>query len=159
MQKDEGISNSSQEHILLFLEERIESCESKRRRSLFFMNLLKLIRVVSGVFAVLFVALLAADGFEPETKFILNMVAIICTSLTALGSELSVAFGFEKRFSRNVRTAGQLRSMKSEFELELTLLKPNEGIEYRVWHKSILDVLEGQSVKFGADFDKAHKFK
>ena len=157
MQTTENDNLSSQEHILSFLDERIASCEKKRSRNLLFMNSLKLIRVVSGVLAVLFVALLAADGFEQETKFILNVAALICTSLTALGSDLATAFGFEKRFNQNVRTAGKLRTLKSRFQLDVTLLKPNETLNYREWHGSVVAILEGHSVKFDADFEKAHK--
>ncbi|MCT4554449.1 MAG: hypothetical protein N4A53_07165 [Pelagimonas sp.] len=159
MQNNELGGDQSQQHILSFLDERIESCESKRKRNQLFMNSLKLIRVVSGVLAVLFVALLAADGFKEETKFILNLAALVCTSLTALGSELASAFGFEKRFASNVWTAGQLRSIKSKFKLELTLLEPNKSLDYRKWHNDIVEILERQSVKFNANFDKAHKSK
>lgn len=159
MQTIEHQAQTPQKHILSFIDERIASCESKRSRSLFLMNLFKLIRVVSGVLAVLFVALLAADGFEQGTKFTLNVAALICTSLTALGSELANAFGFEKRFNQNVRTAGQLRSLKSQFELELTLMEQSEGLDYREWHDTIIKILEGQSVRFDADFEQAHKQK
>ena len=159
MRKNEQSTNSPQEQIILFLDERIESCEGKRKRTLLLMNILKFIRIVSGVLAVLFVALLAADGFKQETKFMLNLVALICTSLAALSSDLATEFGFEKRFSQNVRTLGRLRSIKSKIELEITLLEPKNSLDYRGWHKSIIDVLEGQSVQFDVEFEKVHKLK
>lgn len=123
------------------------------------MNALKLIRSVSAVLAVLFVALLAAEGFNDEFKFFLNIAAILCTSLVALSSEISSAFGFENRFKQNVQASGRLRSMKSKLQLQLTLLNPAEDFDYIGYHDKILDVLNGQSREFSDAFDKAHKEK
>ena len=142
----------AQRILLAFLDDRILSCEKKRRRSMIFMNSLKLVRVVSGVLAVLFVALLAADGFEKDTKF-----AIVSTSFAALGSDISTAFGFESRFKQNVQSSGRLRTLKSKLELDISLLETGEELEYTEWHNSIINVLEGQSIQFDADFEKAHK--
>lgn len=143
--------------LFAFLDDRILSCEQKRRRSMIFMNSLKLVRVVSGVLAVLFVALLAADGFEKDTKFVLNIAAIVSTSFAALGSDISTAFGFESRFKQNVQSSGRLRTLKSKLELNISLLETGDELDYAEWHNSIIKVLEGQSIRFDADFEKAHK--
>lgn len=147
----------AENHIISFLDERIESCERKRNRNLIYMNTLKLVRIVAGVLAVLFVALLAADGFEQATKFWLNVSALVCTSLTALGSDLAAAFGFEKRFIQNVQTAGKLRTLRSEFQLAVILADGNDPIDYGGWHNSVRSILEGQSDKFRTAYEKAHK--
>ena len=150
-------NENAQQHIISLLEERIESCEKKRYRNLALMNSLKAIRVFSSVLAVLFVALIAADGFSGETKFWLNMAAIVCTSLTALSSDLTNTFGFESRFNQNVRMSGELRTLKSQFELEISLLTDDETIDYRSWHARVAEALKGHAAKFDAEFRKAHK--
>ncbi|MBS1301047.1 hypothetical protein [Loktanella sp. SALINAS62] len=155
----EEVSGSPQKILFTFLDARIRSCESKRRLNSFFMNSLKLLRVVSGVLAVLFVALLAADGFDREIKFGLNIAAIVSTSLAALGSDISTAFGFETRFKQNVQASGKLRTLKSRLELDISMLKSGETLDYAQWHNTIIEVLDGQSVSFDASFERAHKAK
>lgn len=159
MDSKDRILGSPQEILFSFLDERIQSCENKRHTNQVFMNFLKALRVISGVLAVLFVALLAADGFENNVKFHLNIAAIVATSLAALGSDLSTAFGFEARFKQNVQASGKLRTLRSKLELDMSMLKANEEMDYAQWHKTVIEVLNGQSVQFDAEFDKAHKVK
>ncbi|MBD3665979.1 hypothetical protein [Sulfitobacter aestuariivivens] len=145
--------------IIGFLSERIASSEKKRRRSLVLMNSMKLLRIFSGVLAVLFVALLAAIGNDNAAKFYLNIAAIVCTSLTALGTEISDSFGFEARFKQNVATSGQLRTLKSKFELERSLSSSDSEVDYIRFHDEAVKILSGQQKTFVEHFDKAHKSK
>lgn len=157
--ENQNKSEPSPSNVLLkFIEDRIQSCERKRRRNLFFMNFLKLIRIISGTLAVLLVSLLASDGIPNEVNFLLNIGAILCTAVTALGSEILDSFGFQTRFKQNVQSSANLRTLKFKFELARSMSQSDAELDYVGFHDQVVKILQGQAKDFDLEFEK-HKEK
>ena len=140
-------------------DKRIESCEQKRSNSLKWMNKFKFCRVSASVLSVLFVSLLAAEGFEKDTKFYFNIIAIVCTAITAFNSTILSEFGFENRFKQNVKALGKLQSLKSNFELAVSSAEEISAKECMQWNSKIDEILGDQAAIFDEEYTKAIQSK
>lgn len=148
MNSDNNTPNKPDEILLKYLDERIDSCEKKRSSNKNWMNCYKSIRIGSGWLAVLLIALLVAEAFGENCKSIFNIVALILTSLATLSSTILSEFGYQDRFQQNVKASGKLQTLKSRFELELSLPEKKSKINYEEWFNAIKRVLENQAEEF-----------
>lgn len=149
---------SSKEVFFNFIDERIDSAEKKRKYNQKMMNFLKVARIISGVISVSLVSLISGEWPNNSFQLYLNIAAIIMTAITAISAEIYTNLGYEKRFKQNVRSSGQLRTLKQEVLLDIA--KSHEhaySIDYSIYMKKIVQILESQNTKFESEIEKTSK--
>ena len=138
--------------LLKFIDERVFSAESKRRKNKIYMNICKFFNLALNAMSLIFISIITT---KLTSHVMFDFLAMAFTILSTFSINLEKRFGFSKRFHQNLITSAKLRTLKTELLIELVENDEDEIIKkYMNFTK---EILKNQSQEFKENLIRAEK--